>query len=99
MSFQTFAGATFRALTASKDGPSLYDLCDPVLSRPGGDAHLAKFYKTAIGNPALRTLLRRAGLPELRDPPRFQALQNALAHARDDESPDWAAVGRPVAEL
>ena len=100
MTFQTFAGAAYRALTSPKDGPSLYDLCDPLLLRPaGGDPHLAKFYKTALGNPALRPLLRRAGLKELRDPSRFESLRNALVRARDDETPDWAAIGQPVAEL
>ena len=68
MGFQHFAGAAFRALTARKDGPSLYDVCDPVLlNYRGGDPHLGKFYQTALGNPALRPLLRRTGLPELRD--------------------------------
>src|SRR5690349_2144554 len=48
MSFQHFAAA-WRALTSPKDGPSLYDLCDPVLLHPGqGDPHLAKFYRTAL---------------------------------------------------
>jgi hypothetical protein len=100
MTFQTFAGAAYRALTFPKDGPSLYDLCDPVLLRPGrGDPHLAKFYRTALANPALRPLLRRAGLKELRDPSCFEALRNALVRARDDEAPDWAAIGQPVASL
>ena len=54
----TIAGAAFRALTARKDGPSLYDVCDPVLLKyRGGDPHLGKFYRTALGNPALRPLL------------------------------------------
>ncbi|MEH6952086.1 hypothetical protein V4R08_12235 [Nitrobacter sp. NHB1] len=100
MTVRHVAGAVYRALTNRKDGPSLYDLCDPVLLRHrGGDAHLAKFYRTALANPALRPLLRRAGLPELRDETRFRELQDALRHARDDESPDWAAIGRPVAAL
>lgn len=100
MSVTYFAGAAYRALTASKDGPSLYDLCDPIFrNHTGGDAHIVKFYKTALGNVALRPLLRRAGLPELRDPIRFQALQEALRSARDDKTPDWSAIGRPVAEL
>jgi hypothetical protein len=100
MTFQHFAGAAYRALTSAKDGPSLYELCDPLLLRPGkGDPHLAKFYQTALGNPALRPLLRRAGLAELREPSRFEALRGALRRARDDESPDWAAIGQPVAEL
>ena len=100
MKFRHLAGAAYRALTARKDGPSLYDLCDPLFLRhAGGDPHLAKFYRTALGNPALRPLLRRAGLPELREPSRFKALRHALTCARDDESPDWAAIGQPVAEL
>jgi len=100
MSFQYFAGAAYRALTARKDGPSLYDVCDPVLlKQSGGDQHLGKFYKTALGNPALRPLLRRTGLSELRGEPRLQRLREALIRARDDVSPDWAAIGQPVAEL
>src|ERR1700754_4381411 len=100
MSFHYFAGAACRALTARKDGPSLYDVCDPVLSATaGGDPHLAKFYKTALGNPALRVLLRRAGLPELRDEAKLTRLRQALTRARDETEPDWAAVGQPVADL
>jgi hypothetical protein len=100
MHVQYFAGAAYRALTARKDGPSLYDLCDPLLlCHRGGDQHLANFYRTALGNPALRALLRRAGLPELRDESRFRILQEALIRARDDEEPDWATVGQPVADL
>jgi hypothetical protein len=94
------AGAAWRALTAAKDGPSLYDVCDPLLRGPTGfDPHLSKFYKTALGNPALRPLLRRTGLSELRDEVRLEALRAALIHARDDEAPDWAAIGAPVAAL
>jgi hypothetical protein len=100
MSFFDIAGAACRALTARKHGPSLYDICDPVLlTNRGGDAHLSKFYRTALGNPALRPLLRRAGLPELRDAPRLASLQEALTRARDDAEPDWQAIGVPVAEL
>jgi hypothetical protein len=99
MGFHTIAGA-YRALTARKHGPSLYDLCDPLLlGAPGGDPHLAKFYKTALGNPALRAILRRAGLRELRDAGRAKALRTALLQARDATEPDWAAIGAPVAEL
>jgi len=100
MGFQYFAGAALRALTVRKDGPSLYDVCDPLLGRPrGGDPHLGKFYRTALGNPALRPLLRRAGLAELTDNQRLGDLREAVRRARDDESPDWEAVGRPVAAL
>jgi hypothetical protein len=100
MTFQHIAGAAWRALTARKDGPSLYDVCDPLLlNYRGGDPHLGKFYRTALGNPALRPLLRRTGLAELRDEGRLQRLRDALIRARDDEAPDWAAIGAPVAEL
>src|SRR5215217_6235616 len=100
MGFHTIAGAAFRALTARKDGPSLYDVCDPVLLKyRGGDPHLGKFYRTALGNPALRPLLRRTGLAELRDEPRLHRLREALAQARDHAEPDWAAIGAPVAAL
>jgi hypothetical protein len=100
MGFQDIAGAAWRALTVQKDGPSLYDVCDPVLSRPGGgDPHLAKFYKTALANPALRPLLRRTGLAELKDETLLARLREALIRARDDATPDWAAIGAPVAEL
>src|SRR5450631_3320457 len=100
MNFQHVAGAAYRALTARKDGPSLYDVCDPLLlNGAGGDPHLAKFYKTALGNPPLRSLLRRTGLSELCDEPRLQGLREALIRARDDAAPDWAAIGAPVADL
>ncbi len=99
MSFQHLAAA-YRALTVRKDGPSLYDVCDPLLLKyRGGDPHLGKFYRTALGNPALRPLLRRTGLAELRDPGRLRALRRALIEARDNVSPDWAAIGQPVADL
>ena len=94
------AGAACRALLARKDGPSLYDVCDPLLlDETGGDPHLSKFYRTALANPALRPLLRRSGLSELNDAARLSGLSQALIRARDDETPDWAAIGRPVAEL
>jgi hypothetical protein len=100
MTFQAIAGAAYRALTARKDGPSLYDVCDPLLRQAsGGDPHLAKFYKTALGNPALRPLLRRTGLAELNDEPRLTRLREALTRARDDEAPDWTAISQPVADL
>lgn len=92
--------SSFAALTAKKSGPSLYDLCDPLLRGAGpGDAHLRTFYKTAVANPVLRPLMGRAGLPALADPDRFAALQGAIRSARDDAAPDWAAVGRAVAPL
>lgn len=99
MSVQSLAGAALRALTNAKDGPSLYDLCDPVLLNGQGDPHLGRFYRTALGNPPLRALLRRSGLPELRDAGRFDALRRSLLTARDAATPDWSAIGAPVADL
>jgi hypothetical protein len=99
MAFHDLAGAACRALTARKDGPSLYDVCDPLLLNGGGDAHLGQFYRTALANPALRPLLRRTGLTELNDTSKLNALREALVRARDDEQPDWAAIGQPVADL
>ena len=43
--------------------------------------------------------MRRTGLVELRDEPRLQGLRQALIAARDDATPDWAAIGAPVADL
>lgn len=95
-----FLSHAYRALTAAKTGPTLYDLCDPILRGPGGgDAHLRKFYNRAIANPLLRPLMARAGLPQLRDDAQFGALRNAILAARDQQTPDWAAIGRPVAAL
>jgi hypothetical protein len=100
MAFRQLAGAAYRALTACKHGPTLYEVCDPLLlNGAGGDLHLAKFYRTALGNPALRPLLRRTGLAELDDTPRLHGLREALIRARDDKEPDWAAIGAPVAAL
>jgi hypothetical protein len=100
MGFHDIAGTAYRALTARKDGPSLYDVCDPLLLKPAkGDPHLARFYRTALGNAALRPLLRRSGLVELNDGERLQGLRDALIRARDDEAPDWEAIGAPVAAL
>jgi hypothetical protein len=100
MNIPRMAGAALRALTARKDGPSIYDVCDPVLlNGHNGDEHLGKFYKTALRNPPLMALLRRAGIPELGDESRLVAIRDALAQARDQENPDWAEVGRPFAEL
>lgn len=92
--------ASFAALTAKKSGPTLYDLCDPLLRGEGpGDAHLRTFYRTAVANPVLRPLMGRAGLPALADPERFAALQGMVRSARDDAAPDWAAIGREIAPL
>src|SRR5262245_36843952 len=100
MNIPRMAGAAFRALTARKNGPSIYDLCDPVLlNGHGGDHHLGQFYKTALRNPALVALLRRAGLAELADETRLAELREAMTRARDQDTPDWAEIGRPFAQL
>src|SRR5215468_6935204 len=100
MQLQKLSRAAYRVFATPKDGPKLYDLCDPLLAGAGeGDAHLRKFYKKAVANPALRLLLARAGLPQLRDKARFDALSAALRSARDDTTPDWSTIGKPVAAL
>lgn len=100
MSLSHFARAAYHAFTAPKAGPTLYDLCDPLLRGPGGgDPHLRKFYATALANPLLRPVLARAGLPELRDEAVFNGLADALLAARDHAAPDWRAIGEPVARL
>jgi hypothetical protein len=95
-----FLCAGAKALVARKNGPTLYGVCDPLLRRPGkGDPHLQAFYRTALANLALRPLLARAGLPQLSDPARLRAVQDALMRARDDPQPDWAAIGKPIGDL
>src|ERR1700722_14115834 len=96
MGFQQAAGAAYRALTARQAGPPLAASPVPLLLAPlGADPHLSKFYKAARGNPALRPLLRRTGLWELREESRLAALRDALTRARDDAAPDWAAIAAP----
>ncbi|HEV2603694.1 MAG TPA: hypothetical protein VGU24_08560 [Microvirga sp.] len=100
MDIPHLAASALRTLTMKKAGPTLYDLCDPVLLRTDtGDEHLRRFYKRALRHPALRPVLARAGLPQLRDEARFRALQAALVTARDDAAPDWRAIGEPLAAL
>jgi hypothetical protein len=100
MNLSYFLRAGFAALTNAKTGPTLYDLCDPLLrGNGGGDAHLRKFYKTALGNPALRPLLSRAGLPQLQDAFRLRSLRDALIAAREQPQPDWRVIAQPLAAL
>ncbi len=91
---------TYRVLAAPKTGPTLYDLCDPILLRStAGNEHLRKLYKKALSNPALRLLLARAGLPQLHEDGRMSALRESIVAARDHDTPDWAAIGAPTAAL
>jgi hypothetical protein len=49
------------AVTAAKNGPTIYQLCDPLLRGPGGgDQHLRQLYKIAIRNPPLGTVSEKA---------------------------------------
>jgi hypothetical protein len=92
--------AAYRALTAAKNGPTLYDICDPLLLRSdAGDIHFRKFYKKALANVPMRIILARAGHPLLRDETRLAALCEAIVAARDHAAPDWGAIGRPLAGL
>jgi len=92
--------AVCQVITAPKEGPTLYDLCDPLLLQStAANAHLCRLYRKALANPPLRLLLGHAGLPQLHDEARFAALRNAIVAARDHDSPDWIEIGRPLAPL
>lgn len=103
MGIAYFAQAARRAFTTRVSGPTIYDLCAPLLSgrdgQHGEDAHLRLFYNTALANLGLRPLLARAGLPQLKDEARFRALQQSVLDARDNPKADWLAVGTPLAAL
>jgi hypothetical protein len=95
-----FARAACHTFLAPKSGPTLYDLCDPVLLSPqSGGTQIATFYRRAVANPPLRLVLCRAGLPQLRDPVVLEAIRGAIIAARDEASPDWSAIAEPIAGL
>ena len=96
-----YTRSAFRVLTQPSDGPTLYELCDPLLlaSTPADESHLQRFYRVALAHPALRLILRRAGLPHLRDPSWCDAVRQSILAARDEPQPDWQRIGRPVADL
>ena len=91
----------FRVFTQRADGPTLYELCDPLLLAPdtASESHLQRFYRVALAHPALRLILRRAGLPHLRDSSWYNAVRESILAARDEPHPDWQRIGRPVADL
>ena len=100
MTARDFLRSAGVVLAGRRNGPTFFDVCDPLLKGAGGgDAHLRRFYKTAVANPALRLLLGRAGLPQLREAGRLRAVQDAIRTARDAAAPDWGAVAKPVADL
>jgi hypothetical protein len=100
MAFPYFVRAGLDALKSRQPGPTLFDVCDPLLKGSGpGNTHLRTFYKTAVANPVLRLLLSRAGLPALRDEARLTAVRCALLAARDQAQPDWSAIGDSIAGL
>ena len=96
-----YTRSAFRVLTQPSDGPTLYELCDPLLlaSTPADESHLQRFYRVALAHPALRLILRRAGLPHLRDPSWCNAVRQSILAARDEPYPDWQRIGSPVADL
>ena len=97
LDFLRSAGAV---LVSQRQGPTLFEVCDPLLRGAGaGDAHLRRFYRIAVANPALRLLLGRAGVAQLREDGRLRAVQDAIRAARDAASPDWGAVAKPIADL
>jgi hypothetical protein len=91
----------FRVLTQPVAGPTLDELCDPLLlaPNPADESHLQRFYRVALAHPALRLILRRAGLPHLRDPSWCNAVRQSILAARDEPHPDWQRIGRPIADL
>jgi hypothetical protein len=92
--------ATYRVFATPKNGPTLYDLCDPLLLRTtSGNEHLRKLYKKALANRPMRLMLGRAGLPQLRDDGLVSALRESIRAARDQDAPDWDAIGAPIAVL
>jgi hypothetical protein len=95
-----FARAAYNTFFMQKSGPSLYELCDPVLLSPGGSGtQIAAFYRKAIANPALRLVLCRTGLPQLRDSALLDAIRGAIIAARDEALPDWSAIAKPISGL
>jgi len=95
-----FARAACSALFAQKSGPTLYNLCDPLLNCSESSAtQIAAFYRRAVANPPLRLVLGRAGLAELRDPALLNAVRGAIVAARDEASPDWSAKAKPICGL
>jgi hypothetical protein len=70
-----------------------------LLSPEIGDAHIATLYRRAVANPPLRLVLCRARLPQLGDPALVDAIRCAIIAARDEASPDWSAIAKPIAGL
>lgn len=95
-----YVRAACSAFRTQKSGPTLYDLCDPVLLGPESrGAQIATFYRRAVANPPLRLVLGRSGLPQLADPALRDAIRGAIIAARDEASPDWATTAKPIAGL
>jgi hypothetical protein len=95
-----FGQAACKTFFMQKSGPTLYDLCDPVLvSRESRGTQIGTFYRRAVANPPLRLVLCRAGLPQLRDPTLLDNIRRAILAARDEVSPDWSAIAKPIAGL
>jgi hypothetical protein len=95
-----FACAACNSFFMQKSGPSLYDLCDPLLNCSESSAtQIAAFYRRAVANLPLRLVLGRAGLAELRDPALFNAVRGAIIAARDEASPNWCAIAKPIGGL
>ena len=96
-----YTRSAFRVLTQRAAGPTLYELCDPLLlaADTASESDLQRFYRVALTHPALRLILKRAGLPHLRDSSWCNAVRQSIMAARDEPHPDWQRIGRPVADL
>ena len=104
MSFQFFAGAAYRALTARKDGPSLYEVCDPLLRKRAAATRISpnSIDRARQSGAAAAAAAGRAARIERRRPPRRCARRWARARRRRSglggDRPPVAACSTPSAE-
>ena len=71
----------FRVFTQRTDGPTLYELCDPLLLAPdtASESHLQRFYRVALAHPALRSILAARDEPH----PDWQRIGRPVADLLD----------------
>jgi hypothetical protein len=81
MGFQYFAGAAFRALTVHKDGPSLYDVCDPPAEIRRRRPPSRPVLPDRPRQPGAADLAAADWLPVLKDEKRLNELRAAIIRA------------------
>ena len=97
MSLAQVARGAYRVVTAAKDGPTLFELCDPVLAGNGAGTRICARSITR------RSPIRRCGCCCRAQACRSCATARASGgtsrqpecRARDDADPDWARIGKP----